>query len=467
VAIDGQNSIDENATSCLRPFVTSNEAGGMKTLHIILFVLLAICTQSLAQNQEQEEFYRLYPDLRAHKEIVQTAYEQLKQSGFQAKTLADANRSVAIRAYLLLNKSSGAKIPYWQVLEEYNRARSELPEIKDMSLPEFARQMNEITGSSAYDEGLNGSWLRRAGTFLNRWGILMLLAALGLIFLVIIWGRQGEPAVRGESVWQRAMRPAGAAATWGSICGALSMSKVPHQNLSLGQWIGLFLGFSVTLAIVFAVPVYLIAALSYAIRASRRLQSSTQPGLDLPSKLIPPQEIVGPANSMKSVGRAPNEKYALQRQQDVEKPPAEGPRGIGGWLVFFCISLTILRPLWWIVEINYAWTKAQPALDRFPALKTAVFFETAGSAAIVLYSFIIGCLIWNGVPYGKRIAKQYLLIQLVAVVVVEVVAVGLMPPDTVNAVIAAMIPNLLGAAIYTLIWYLYFKRSVRVRNTYG
>ena len=70
-------------------------------------------------------------------------------------------------------------------------------------------------------------------------------------------------------------------------------------------------------------------------------------------------------------------------------------------------------------------------------------------------------------PYGKRIAKQYLLIQLVAVVVVEVVAVGLMPPDTVNAVIAAMIPNLLGVAIYTLIWYLYFKRSVRVRNTYG
>ena len=249
----------------------------MKTLHIILFVLLAICTQSLAQNQEQEEFYRLYPDLRAHKEIVQTAYEQLKQSGFQAKTLADANRSVAIRAYLLLNKSSGAKIPYWQVLEMYNEAQ-ELPEFKDthMSLPDYAVLMNNGTGSSAFDEGLNDSWLRRAGVripsfFHEGWNIVILEVLAGLILLVIIWGRQGEPAVRGESVWQRAMRPAGAAATWGSICGALSMSKVPHQNLSLGQWIGLFLGFSVTLAIVFAVPVYLIAALSYAIRASRRL----------------------------------------------------------------------------------------------------------------------------------------------------------------------------------------------------
>ncbi len=459
VAIDGQNSIDENATSCLRPFVTSNEAVGMKTLHIILFVLLAIGTQSFAQNQEQEEFYRLYPELRAHKEVVQTAYEQIKQSGFKAKNLAEADRAIAFNAYVLLNQNSSAsssrdqrpKIPYRHVLDYYNVVREIVPEFKDTSLPEFADRLNKATNSTAFDEGLNDNWMRRAGVGIHRWGVVTLLAALGLIFLVIIWGRQHEPPMRGESVWRRGMRPAGAAATWGSICGALSMSRVPHQNLSLGQWIGLFLGLSVTLAIVFAVPIYLIAALSYAIRASRR----------------PPREIVGPANSMKSVGRAPNEKYALQPQQDVEKPPAEGPRGIGGWLVFFCISLTILRPLWWIVQINYAWTNAQPVLDRFPALKTAVFLETAGSAAIVLYSFIIGCLIWNGVPYGKRIAKQFLLIQLVAVVIVEVVTVGLMPPVTVNAVIAAMIPNLLGVAIYTLIWWLYFKRSVRVRNTYG
>jgi len=97
----------------------------------------------------------------------------------------------------LLNQNSGAtssldqgqkpKIPYWQVLEEYNRARSEFPDIKEMPLREFARQINVATGSRAYDEGLNDSWLRGAGTLLNRWGIAMLVAALGVIFLVIVF----------------------------------------------------------------------------------------------------------------------------------------------------------------------------------------------------------------------------------------------------------------------------------------
>jgi hypothetical protein len=76
---------------------------------------LAICTQSFAQIQEAakfaEEFYRLYPDLKAHNEVVRTAFEQLSQSGFQAKTEAQYNHVLAIEAYVLLNKSSGAKIP--------------------------------------------------------------------------------------------------------------------------------------------------------------------------------------------------------------------------------------------------------------------------------------------------------------------------------------------------------------------
>ena len=108
------------------------------------------------------------------------------------------------------------------------------------------------------------------------------------------------------------------------------------------------------------------------------LESSNQPRLDSPSKLTPPEETVEPASPIKSVGNALNEKYALQRPLAVEKPRAESPRGIGGWLLFFCISLTILGPLWSIIQINNAWMNAQRALDRFPAAKTAVFFRDRG-----------------------------------------------------------------------------------------
>jgi hypothetical protein len=144
--------------------------------------------------------------------------------------------------------------------------------------------------------------------------------------------------------------------------------------------------------------------------------------------------------------------------------------GVGGWLLFFCIGLTILGPIIGAVRISDSWIKAEPAFDRFPSVRTATLFETCGSIAIVLYGFIVGCLIWNGVPYGKRIAKQYLLICLIAVVIVKLVTVWLirdLPSVTVDAVITAVLPGLLAAAISTLIWWLYFKRSVRVRNTYG
>ena len=241
-------------------------------LHIVGFVFLAFCTSSLAQNRAEEEFYRVYPDLRAQKDIVQLAYDRTKQDGFKAKNLAD----------LLLNRNPniGTKIPYWQVLELYNEAQS-LRAFKEtyLSLPDYAHLMNNGTGSRAFDEGLNDNWLRHVGasidtSFVNSWGFLILVAVLGLIFLLIVFrvtartpttGQQDQPRPPGESVWQRAMRPAGVAAKWGSVCGMLSVF-MSHQHISLIQWVGLVLLFSVAVGLVISVPVYLIALLCYATR---------------------------------------------------------------------------------------------------------------------------------------------------------------------------------------------------------
>jgi hypothetical protein len=75
-----------------------------------------------------------------------------------------------------------------------------------------------------------------------------------------------SPIVR-ESVWKRAMRPAGIAAKWASLCGMLSVFRVEHA--SLVQRIEVGVVFSVALTLLIAVPVYLIAALCYAIGRSR------------------------------------------------------------------------------------------------------------------------------------------------------------------------------------------------------
>ena len=79
---------------------------------VVVLIGFALCTgdagaetNRASAEQEQEAFYQRYPDLRSHNEIVQTAFEQLKQSGFQAKTVAEAQRAIALKAYVLLNQN--------------------------------------------------------------------------------------------------------------------------------------------------------------------------------------------------------------------------------------------------------------------------------------------------------------------------------------------------------------------------
>jgi uncharacterized RDD family membrane protein YckC len=179
---------------------------------VSLFFLLTVCTRcfALSQEQEQEEFFQRYPDLRTHSEIVQTAFDQLKQSGFRAKNFEEAYKAIALRAYVLLNENSARsssadqsqqpKIPYWQVLEEYNRARS-VPALKDMSLPEFAVRMNELTQSTAYDKGLSANWLERLAANVGigqDWIVAILVVLPALVLFVIVFRVTSRSPSRGR-----------------------------------------------------------------------------------------------------------------------------------------------------------------------------------------------------------------------------------------------------------------------------
>jgi hypothetical protein len=160
------------------------------------------------------------------------------------------------------------------------------------------------------------------------------------------------------------------------------------------------------------------------------------------------------------------------QQQSVATPPvaATGPKGVGGWLVFFCVGLTILGPLYSIGQLSTSWEQAQPAFAQFPSFKTAIMWENAGSIALLIYGFIVGCMIWSGNPNGREIAKKFLLIRLFGFVGIEVITIiimGDMPSQVVASVIGACVGAVLANVFWFLIWWFYFKKSKRVRNTYG
>lgn len=147
-----------------------------------------------------------------------------------------------------------------------------------------------------------------------------------------------------------------------------------------------------------------------------------------------------------------------------------GPRGVGGWLVFFCVGLTILGPIWSLATMATGWEQSQAAFSRFPSIKTAILWELFSSSAIVVYGFVVGLMIWSGNPNGRSLARRYLLIRLFGIMGVEIVAIVLMgdlPTEVMTAVVGGIVGVGLREIVYFLLWWCYFKKSKRVRNTYG
>jgi len=147
-----------------------------------------------------------------------------------------------------------------------------------------------------------------------------------------------------------------------------------------------------------------------------------------------------------------------------------GPRGVGGWLMVFCVGLTILGPIFSFAGMANAWRACEPAFALYPSIKTAVIWENFGSAIIVVYGLVVGATIWGGHPNGRAMAQTYLRVRLGGMLAVEFVALSLManlPGDLVSAGFSGVFGMALREGGYFLIWWFYFKKSTRVRNTYG
>jgi hypothetical protein len=147
-----------------------------------------------------------------------------------------------------------------------------------------------------------------------------------------------------------------------------------------------------------------------------------------------------------------------------------GPKGVGGWLVFFCVGLTILSPLLVLGQMVSTWKASEAAFGAFPAIKTVMLWENFGSFMLLVYGFIVGCIIWSGNPQGRSIAQRFLLIRLFGFIGVEFISLLMMsglPSNIVAGGVSGLGGAVFNAGIYFLVWWYYFKKSKRVKNTYG
>jgi hypothetical protein len=155
------------------------------------------------------------------------------------------------------------------------------------------------------------------------------------------------------------------------------------------------------------------------------------------------------------------------RQAPVPQQTTSLYRGVGGWLAFFILTLGVFNPLYSAYNLYTGLNETRPAFDQYPGLRTIIYADTAVSAALMGFSIYAAIALLRIQPNAVRIAKTYLVVFLIYALVspFAVFLAGL--PDAANeAMMGAIIPELVRPVIYFAIWFSYLTKSERVKATY-
>lgn len=141
--------------------------------------------------------------------------------------------------------------------------------------------------------------------------------------------------------------------------------------------------------------------------------------------------------------------------------------GVKGWLLFFCISLTIISPLATLFNVSAGFLASYEAFDRFPGLLVLVLADSAVSIAIMGLSVFAGISLWRRHAGAVRAARIFLIAGAVYALLAPFAPLLAGLPDTANAEILEMAPLAVSRGLlYFVIWMNYLQRSRRVRATF-
>jgi hypothetical protein len=126
-------------------------------------------------------------------------------------------------------------------------------------------------------------------------------------------------------------------------------------------------------------------------------------------------------------------------------------RGVGGWLLLFCVGLTMVAP----------------ALAVFRAFQSLVLMSVALQLLIASYQLYVGVLLWKMTPNALGTLKVYFIVVAVLGGLCIVAAGAVLTVPRLSAFSVRFLWDGVRTLVSTGIWWMYFRESRRVRNTYG
>ena len=151
-----------------------------------------------------------------------------------------------------------------------------------------------------------------------------------------------------------------------------------------------------------------------------------------------------------------------------EVPVQAQYQGVRGWLLFFCVSLTVLGPLVTTVSVASSFGVSREYFAEYPGLLAMIIIDSVLSLGVTGFGLFAGIQLWRIRPGAVLTAKRYLFCALMS----QAVEIGLpwmtgLPAEDIRTMVAANVRNAVRALIPFAIWYSYLNVSKRVRATYS
>lgn len=134
-------------------------------------------------------------------------------------------------------------------------------------------------------------------------------------------------------------------------------------------------------------------------------------------------------------------------------PIIHGPKGVGGWLLFYCVSLTILSPVYLLLYF---------LVTPYRVVTIYLFIGILRG----FWGIVVGIFLWMRRPVALFLLKGYF-IYIAAGLLLNALEIVRAMMRTESWTLTGNRFAVLASTGITVLWFLYFRRSVRVRNTYG
>jgi hypothetical protein len=134
-------------------------------------------------------------------------------------------------------------------------------------------------------------------------------------------------------------------------------------------------------------------------------------------------------------------------------PQNLGPSGIGGWLLLYCIGLSVLTPLLGLAELSI--------LLRFRN------YEYSLEILRVIYGTVVGVFLLMKRPVALFLLRIYFIVIAATLLLVLLRVIALALRIHTSLALVQGFTQVIVQTGFSILWFAYFRKSERVRNTYG